>query len=113
MKKLILSIVVVLFMNTMYANTRILDPVIEFSNANDEISQLLNSYPYLEGLEKELIVKITFILTEDNEVLVLRVDSENEDVERFIRNKLHYKKLVSNDLIKGTEYIIPVKFEIQ
>ena len=112
MKKLILSSVVVLFMNTTFANVRVPDPIVKFSNVDKEISQLLNSYPHFEELDNDLQVRINIKVNDNNEIEVLRVIPVNVAIEKFIKFKLNHKKLVSKELKVGEEYSFPVTFRV-
>jgi hypothetical protein len=111
MKNVILSIVVVLFMNVMFANVRVLDPKIKLRKTEIEISRLLNSYPYFKELKNQVLVKVTITLNDDDEVVVVGIDSKDEDVENYVRLKLNFKKLVSRELKKGKKYVFPLRFQ--
>jgi hypothetical protein len=112
MKKLILSSIVVLFMNSTVANGIGPDHFVKFSNVDKEIAQLLNSYPQLAGLEQDVRVRVSIQLNDNYEIEVLRVIPENESVERFIKSKLEKKKLASRELKVATEYSFPVIFRV-
>lgn len=57
---------------------------------------------------QEETAKVSFILNEDYEVVVLQVDAESEAIESYIKARLNYKKL-SADAQKGMTYVVPVR----
>jgi len=63
-------------------------------NANMELEHDVNAY-------------VTFMINEEQEVVVLTVDTDNETIARFIKSRLNYKKL-ENTLLQGEEYKVPV-----
>ncbi len=56
-----------------------------------EISEMLKA-PSLD-INGDVKAEVTFTLNEDNEIVVLKVKTENADVERFIKQRLNYKKI--------------------
>lgn len=54
--------------------------------------------------------KVSFTINSDNEVVVLNVETQNSSVEKFIQNRLNYKKLKA-EAIKGQTYHLPVTIE--
>ncbi len=58
-----------------------------------------------------LKVKIKFLINEDNEVIVLTTDSSDVDLDAYIKRRLNYETIESDDLNKGKTYILSVEFE--
>lgn len=58
-------------------------------------------------LEADVNATVTFMINDENEIVVLTVDTEDETIERFIKSRLNYQKL-QNQLEVGEEYEVPV-----
>lgn len=56
------------------------------------------------------IAKVSFMVNKDNEVVVLSVDSDNEQLVSFIKARLNYQKVTAK-IAKGTEYTLPVRLK--
>jgi hypothetical protein len=76
-----------------------------------EVRDLLKNPKIL--LEKDELVKVTITFNENNEIVVLSVDSENDEVEAFIKNRLNYNKLAYKLYNKKQTIIIPIKLDIE
>ncbi len=74
-----------------------------------EVKKLLKKPNF--GIEKEETVIVKIILSEKNEIVVLSVNSKNENLNRFIKHKLNYKKVPIGISGKYKKYILPVKFK--
>ncbi len=72
---------------------------------SQEIAQLLKG-PLFE-LDVDTAASVILIVNSENELVVLSVDTEDEQVERYIKNRLNYKKL-KNSLERGKQYRLPV-----
>ncbi len=60
---------------------------------------------------KDLKADVAFTVNKDNEVVVLSVDSDNEYIKEFVKERLNYKKLqskVDQDLV---EYKLPLRIQ--
>ena len=100
----ILMAFVLLISTTML--TAATNPVIPTINASEEIGELLKN-PSFE-LEVETTAYVTFVVNKESEIVVLSVDSENESMKKFIKQRLNYKKLESANK-QGKEYKIPIR----
>ncbi len=69
-----------------------------------QIAELLKN-PEIK-VEKEIMAKVTFIVNDNNELVVINVDTQNENVDAFIKSRLNYKKVNIN--VKG-EWVVPVR----
>ena len=87
-----------------FATNPIVDKV-KKEQASLEIAQLLKG-PLFE-LEVDTAASVILVVNSENELVVLSVDTEDAQVERFIKNRLNYKKL-KNSLERGKEYRLPV-----
>ncbi len=95
---------VLLVGTTLFAANPITDKVNK-EEASQEIAQLLKG-PLFE-LDVDTHASVLLIINSESELVVLSVDTENEQVERYIKNRLNYKKL-KNSLEIGKEYRLPV-----
>ena len=72
---------------------------------SQEIAQLLKG-PTFE-LDEDTAASVILMVNKNNELVVLSVDTENAQIERYIKSRLNYKKL-ENLLERGKEYKLPV-----
>ncbi|MDN3594754.1 hypothetical protein [Zunongwangia endophytica] len=56
-----------------------------------EISSLLKNHEL--DLKKDVRANVLLAINKDNEIVVLSVEADNKEVERFIKQKLNYKKI--------------------
>lgn len=76
------------------------------ANVTEEIGQLLENPSF--DVPQDIQATTTLMINDDGEVVVLSVDTDNEVVERFVKSRLNYKKLI-NKLECGKEYNVPIK----
>ena len=84
---------------------------VEDSNApkeeiRNQIVKLLKTPDF--AVISEISVNITFTFSSEGEIVVLKVDSRNNDVLNFIRKNLNYKKL-QNPGERDKIYTMPLK----
>jgi len=72
---------------------------------SEQISDLLKD-PIFE-IEDEVMAEVTFMVNDQQEIVVLTVGTENTTVESFIKNRLNYQKVENAQM--GTAYEIPVR----
>lgn len=111
MKKLFLSAIVSLFVSSVFASPINEEPAVRASKTTKELSELLNSSFTEDILEKDELVKVTFTLNELGQLVVLQVNSNNADIQYYVKHVLNYKKLSSNELIAGKNYAFEVRFK--
>lgn len=112
MKNLFLSLIVTLFVSTTFATTKNEDPTVVLVKTSKDLTQLLNSIRTEGVVEKEELVKVMFTINELHQLVVLQVDSDNSNVKSYVINALNYKKLPSNELIVGKDYVFEVRFKV-
>lgn len=111
--KNLLTLVVVLLINTTFAFARNEEPKRVLAETSKELSHLLNSI-HTEGfLEKEETVKVLFYVNDLRQIVVLKVGSENADICTYIMHSLNYRKLVSSELTVGEKYFFDVEFKLK
>lgn len=52
---------------------------------------------------------VTFTVTPKGEIIVLEVESNNKDMDSYLKNKLNYKKVTHKTKRQGIVYIMPFK----
>lgn len=112
MKNLFLSVIVSLFVSSTFASTiNEEDPTVVLSKTTKELSQLLNTSYSENILEKEELVKVSFTVNELHQLVVLQVNSNNSEIQSYVKQTLNYKKLSSNELTVGKDYVFEVRFK--
>jgi hypothetical protein len=81
-------------------------PLLPKDKTSSEIAKLLKDPGF--AVEVETTAYVTFVVNKENEIVVLSVESKNETMEKFIKQRLNYKKLESSST-QGKEYIVPVR----
>jgi len=82
------------------------NPVDSKDSTSAEIAKLLKDPGFV--VEVETTAFVTFVVNKEGEIVVLSIESENETMERFIKQRLNYKKLESSSK-PGKEYVVPVR----
>ena len=85
------------------ANTEPVDPT---KPVSIEIGQLLDN-PQFE-VEEDISAYVSFMLNDENEIVVLNVKTDNEQVERFVKSRLNYNTLAAK-LEQGKQYNVSVR----
>ena len=111
MKKLFLSVIVSLFVCSAFASTNNEDPTVAVSKTAKELTQLLNDSFNGNVLENEELIKVIFTVNELHELVVLQVNSDDSNIQYYVKNALNYKKVSSDELIVGKEYAFKIKFQ--
>ncbi|SDS00432.1 hypothetical protein SAMN05216503_1661 [Polaribacter sp. KT25b] len=73
-----------------------------------EIVSMLGSELYLE-LDEASSAEISFIINNENEIVIVSVDSKINELKSIIKHKLNYKKVIVKGAKKGEIYIMPLK----
>jgi hypothetical protein len=58
---------------------------------------------------KELSAEVRFIVNENGELIVLSVETEDEVLDGFVKNRLNYKKVKLENVAPGRVYQLPVR----
>jgi len=74
-----------------------------------EISQLLDKSPL--HLSEAINFQVTFVVNRNGEVVITDVDTDNLEVEQFIKARLNYKKLKAAAKV-GQRYFLPVTIKV-
>ena len=107
MKKLNVILLAVAFAISSFANANTEPKKAVTTNLSKEIKELLKKPSF--KISSDQMAYVTFTLNEDQEIVVLSVDSGSQMVEDFIKSRLNYQKVKSN-LGKDIKfYKLPVK----
>lgn len=83
----------------------------EPSVLSTEIAALLDSPNF--RIADEILAKVTFVLNQKNEIVVLNVDTDNSQLEGYIKSRLNYNKLPAQMADKGVTYVVPVRLTVK
>jgi hypothetical protein len=84
--------------------------VTDAEKIQSEIAKLLERPGFV--LEEGQTANVQFMLNGKGEIVVINVDTQNPQVESFIKSRLNYRKIsVSKDLL-SKKFSIPVKVQI-
>ena len=111
MKKLILSISLVLFMSVSFVSAKETRSEKKHVRASKELSRLLSPTSDLGELEDEKVVKVKIRINSNNEIVVLQTDSTDAELNNYVKNNLNYKMLNSTELKVDQDYVFDVKFK--
>ncbi len=53
--------------------------------------------------------QVLFVLNSDKEIVVLSIDTDQDGLEGFIKNRLNYKQVNFDDYEKGKKYTVSVR----
>ena len=78
----------------------------EKKTPSQEITNLLKDPNFL--VENDVDAYVTFVVNEENEMVILMVETEDSTIDSYIKSRLNYEKLESI-LVEGKEYRVPVR----
>ena len=84
------------------------NPVEANKRIRSQIVDLLQTPEF--GVEKEINVMLTFTFSSAGEIVILNVDSKNQDVLNYLRGNLNYKKVKSPGE-RDKLYTMPLKLK--
>lgn len=113
MKKISILLVALAFTFATSVSANSTDPdnsVEPKSKISKQISKLLEN-PYF-SIEKTLEAEVTFMLNDNDEIVVLSVNTDNKIVEKYIKARLNYNKLNMEELEeKSDEYKVMIRIQ--
>jgi len=75
-----------------------------------KIVKLLGKHPY--DLKTDVLkADVSIMLNNKNELVVVSVESNNDQLDNFVTGKLNYKKVMIKGIAPGTIYKVPVKIK--
>lgn len=103
--KALLLVVAIALSSALYANDK---PTKDTSNSiSKEIGQLLKNPSFT--VEDDILAKVKVFFNDDNEIVVLTVNSETKGIDSYIKSRLNYKELSNYVNNKNRYYIVPVR----
>lgn len=103
--KTLLLVAAIAFSSVLSASDK---PTKDTSNAiSQEIGQLLKNPGFT--VEDDILANVKVLFNEDNEIVVLSVDSETKGIDSYIKSRLNYKELSKDVNNKNRYYIVPVR----
>ena len=64
-------------------------------------------------IDQDLTAHVTLTLNKNNELVVLSVDSEDAQMENFIKSRLNYKKVSGTYETLDGKFIVPVRVRVE
>ena len=103
---MLVLIVAITFSSVLSAST---DPIekAEPASITETVGELLKNPDF--QLNKEVNVIVDVFINDNNEIVVLSVDTDNKSVEIYIKSRLNYKKLSKEAIVYSKSFKIPVK----
>ncbi|MBT8263121.1 MAG: hypothetical protein KJO05_09885 [Bacteroidia bacterium] len=83
-------------------------PISEGTNTSKELKKMLKTPEFI--VDHDMEAQVLFTLTEDNEIVILSVATDEEQVASYVKEHLNHKTLKS-DLEQGKQYVIPLKIK--
>lgn len=57
----------------------------------------------------DLTANVRFIINDEGEIVVISVETANEQLEGFVKRRLNYKKVKTDSAVTGKTYTVPVR----
>ena len=104
-KSIVFVFAAVLALNTVIAANSDFTNKKNPKSVTEQISKLLES-PHFD-VSEEMLVTVTLVMNQEQEVVVLDVDTHNKDIVKYIKSRLNYEKL--NIGTVGEHVTLPVR----
>jgi hypothetical protein len=106
--KMLVLVVAITFSSVLSAST---DPneKVEPASITETVGELLKNPEF--QLNKEVSAMVTVFINENDEMVVLSVDTDSKKVDYYIKGRLNYKKLSKEAIGSKTSFKIPVKIK--
>ena len=106
MKFLAISLIALFTINVSAAN---LEPIKPTDELRIEIVDLIGSSYMDEMIESEYSAEVLFTVNSKRELIVLSVNSDDAEMESYLKRQLNYKKVDHKPSQPGEIYLLPVK----
>lgn len=107
MKKIIIVAAIALFTLNVSASEK---PVKPNDYLRTEIVNLLGDNLSFHFNKNEITVEVLFTVTNQGELVIISANTQNEDIEQYIKEKLNYKK-VNFKANPGEMFLLPLKIK--
>ena len=108
--KTLLLVVAITFSSVLSANTEV-TTVKEPETLTEKIQDLLKNPKFI--IEEELQARVTVMLNNNGELVVLAIDSNSKLAENFIKDRLNYKKLNVGVNNLNKTFVVPIKIKMK
>ncbi|NAS32844.1 hypothetical protein GTQ40_17835 [Flavobacteriaceae bacterium R38] len=107
MKKLIVFILITVFGTAITFGS---DPKVATTQEElrNEIIKLLDA-PKFDLEKEETLAQIRFTLNSKKEIVILSVESDNKQVDAYVKNELNYHKIENGNYERGKVFVMPLK----
>ncbi|MBA4746464.1 MAG: hypothetical protein H2058_14510 [Muricauda sp.] len=78
------------------------------NNLSGQIYEMLKENQF-NADDKEMTAEVRFIVNEKGELVVLSVETKDEILEGFVKNRLNYKKVKLDNVAPGRVYELPLR----
>ncbi len=85
------------------------NPVKPTDELRNDIVDIIGFSFFDNSDESEYSAEVVFTVNSEGEIIVLSVNSENEEAEEYLRDKMNYKKVDHTPSKYGEVYLLPVK----
>jgi len=109
--KALLLAVTLTFSSVLMASTNPENPSPETSKITLKIERFLENPTF--DVDHEMTANVTLTLNKNNELVVLSVDSADEKMENFIKNRLNYRKVSGSYETLTGKFIVPVRVKVE
>ncbi|MCW5515977.1 hypothetical protein [Muriicola sp. Z0-33] len=72
-----------------------------------QIGELLENNSFI--VDNDLTAEVKFTVNGDREIVVLSVDTDNANLESFVKSRLNYEKVELQEYREGKTYTVPVR----
>lgn len=110
MRKISLVVVAAMLLSTGSLLANDLDGVSPAKTLTTQISKLLSNNEFTES-EVNVTAEVRFTINKESEIVVLSVETENGNVESFVKGNLNYQKVDMSTYVEGKLYTIPVRIQ--
>ncbi|NAS11256.1 hypothetical protein [Poritiphilus flavus] len=110
MRKFSVLLITVMLLSAVSMNANIVKPKPKnpTKSLSAQIENLLDDNNFIVE-NNELTAKVKFTLNEEKEIVVLTVETDNDQLESFVKSRLNYQKVNLEDYREGKIYRVPVR----
>jgi len=110
MKKVSLVLIAAMLLSTgsIFANVAKDVKPSKAQSLSEQIGTILNQNNFTENHEGSE-AEVLFMLNNDKEIVVLSVDTDKEDLEKFIKSKLNYQEVALDNYKAGKKFTVSVR----
>lgn len=105
----ILVLAIALF--AMNVSTSMASPANPNTKLRAALIELIGKNCPFELTKDHCTAEVLFMINEKSEVVVISVNSENENAEAYIKSKLNYQKIGPNVSRTGEIYLLPLRIQ--